>query len=174
MKWADFAGEAPELARFAVDRFEETGLALLGTIRPDGWPRISPLEPVFFKGHLVLGMTWYTNKALDLLRDPRCALNTLVFERDGSDGEIKLRGRAFEVGPDMRGLLEDHLQEKYGWRPSEKSHQLWMDITAAAFLQYVGDLKNVVKEWREGHGLRQRFRRWTLSGYVDLPVQAQQ
>lgn len=169
MNWADFAVESPELARLARERFEEAGLALLGSIRPDGWPRISPLEPVFFEGELILGMTWHTQKALDLLRDPRCALNSLVFERDGSDGEIKLRGRAFEVGPELRLLLDDHLQEKYGWRPSEKSHQFSVDITAAAFLQYIGDLKNVVKEWHEGRGVRQRFRRWTLSGYEEIP-----
>ncbi len=173
MKWAEFATEAPELARLARERFEEAGLALLGTIRPDGWPRISPLEPVFFEGHLVLGMTWHTQKALDLLRDPRCSLNSLVFERDGTDGEIKLRGRAFEVGPEVRSRLDEHLQEKYGWRPSEVAHQFSMDVTAAVFLQYIGDLKNVVKEWREGHGVRERLRRWTLSGYEDLPIAGQ-
>src|SRR5574341_672911 len=160
MKWAEFAVEAPELARLARERMEEAGLALLATIRPDGWPRISPLEPVFCVCHLILGMTWHTQKALDLLRDPRCTLNTPVFERDGSDGEIKLRGRAFEVDAEMRRLLGDHQLEKYGWRPSEKSHQFWMDISAAAFLQYVGELRNVVKEWREGHSVRERYRRW--------------
>jgi hypothetical protein len=38
--------EAPELARQVRERFDATGLSLVATLRSDGWPRISPVEPL--------------------------------------------------------------------------------------------------------------------------------
>ena len=43
---------------------------LVGTIRKDGTPRISPNEPDFAVGRLFVSMMWRSKKALDLLRDP--------------------------------------------------------------------------------------------------------
>ena len=45
MNWRNFASGAPELAAIGVERFEAVGLALVGTVRKDGTPRISPVEP---------------------------------------------------------------------------------------------------------------------------------
>jgi hypothetical protein len=45
--WQQFRDEAPELAAVADDRLPETGLVLVGTLRSDGWPRISPVGPLF-------------------------------------------------------------------------------------------------------------------------------
>ena len=41
MSWQALETDAPELAREGRARFEATGVALLGTIRVDGTPRIS-------------------------------------------------------------------------------------------------------------------------------------
>ena len=71
MTWGKFKSHSPELAALGEERFESTGLVLLGTLRKDGWPRISPVEPLIADGHLYLGMMWQSRKALDLLRDPR-------------------------------------------------------------------------------------------------------
>lgn len=56
--WDEFAGEAPELADLGRKRLEDRGLCLIGTIRTDGTPRISPVELLIFEGRLYLGMMW--------------------------------------------------------------------------------------------------------------------
>ena len=65
MNWTEFSQAAPELARLFRERLEKTGLALIGTIRKDGTPRISPLEAEVFEDDLLLGMMWQSKKALD-------------------------------------------------------------------------------------------------------------
>lgn len=50
VSWQQFEEEAPELARTAGDRFSDSGLVMLGTIRVDGSPRISPCEYTIFDG----------------------------------------------------------------------------------------------------------------------------
>ena len=45
MTWEEFKNAAPELAALGEERFEATGLVLVGTLRKNGWPRISPVEP---------------------------------------------------------------------------------------------------------------------------------
>ena len=45
MRWHEFAAQCPELAELAAARFGADQLVLLGTLRPDGSPRISAVEP---------------------------------------------------------------------------------------------------------------------------------
>src|SRR6266545_4787513 len=97
MNWTEFTEASPELAGLFRERLDKTGLALIGTIRMDGTPRISPLEADVFEDHLLLGMMWQSKKALDLIRDPRCLVHSVVANKDGTDGETKLRGRAVDV-----------------------------------------------------------------------------
>ena len=92
MNWAEFTQASPELADLFRERLDKTGLALIGSIRKDGTPRISPLEADVFEDHLLLGMMWQSRKALDLLRDPRCLVHSVVANKDGKDGEVKVRG----------------------------------------------------------------------------------
>ena len=48
--WTSFADEAPEIAALAEPRIAATGLLMLGTLRRDGFPRISPVEPTLMAG----------------------------------------------------------------------------------------------------------------------------
>ena len=95
--WGEFAVSEPELSATGEAQFARSGLALAGTLRRDGWPRISPVEPFIVDGQLYLGMMWRSVKALDLLRDPRCVVHSTVSDRDGTEGEFKVYGRAREV-----------------------------------------------------------------------------
>ena len=70
MTWQEFALRNPGLAALGQERLNRNGLVMLATLRKNGWPRISPVEPLFFNGQLYLGMMWRSQKALDLLRDP--------------------------------------------------------------------------------------------------------
>ncbi len=137
MDWNDFKEAAPDLAKLGEERFESFGLVLVGTIRRNGWPRISPVEPLIVDGELYLGMSWRSRKALDLLRDPRCTVHSVVSNRDGSEGEFKLYGCARdEVSPERRRVYAETLSEKLGFDLEEEEdwHLFAVDIESAAFL----------------------------------------
>ena len=149
VSWGVLAERDPELAALGLDRFERTGLALVGTLRKNGWPRISPVEPVIAEGQLYLGMMWQSVKALDLLRDPRCTVHSTVSDRRGSEGEFKVYGRAVDVTDQAeRDRFGEALFEKIGWRPEEPDYHLFsVDIESAAW-SIIRDGERVQKVWR--------------------------
>ncbi len=69
--WPEFTHAAPRIAAIFARRHAATGnLCMLGTLRSDGFPRISPVEPRFFADQLwIVGMP-NTTKFRDLARDP--------------------------------------------------------------------------------------------------------
>ena len=167
MNWTEFSQAAPELARLAEERFEKTGVILLGSITAVGTARISPVEPLIVDGELMLGMMWQSKKALDLLRDPRCLVHNTIANKDGTDGEIKLRGRAMDVeDPAKRERYGEDLFKKINWRPEGPYHLFSVDIESIAFVKSTADGQEF-KMWRAGAEVREKVRRWTGSGYVD-------
>lgn len=98
--WNQFRREAPETAAVVERRIAATGLALLATIRTDGFPRVSPLEPLIGEDRIWLGMMPGSTKALDLRRDPRLCLHTATADKDVADGDAKLWGRAVAADDD--------------------------------------------------------------------------
>ena len=91
--WTEFAAEAPEIAELGEKRLAATGLMMLATLRKDGFPRISPAEPVLAKDRLVLhderlwlGMMPDSTKSNDLKRDRRFALHTATADKMVSEG----------------------------------------------------------------------------------------
>ena len=135
--WHQFATQAPELAALGEAQFARTGLALVGTLRRDGWPRISPVEPFIVDGELYLGMMWRSVKALDLLRDPRCVVHSTVSDREGTEGEFKVYGCAVEVTDlEERGRFGDAVYAAIGFRPEEPEfHCFAVAIESVAFSQ---------------------------------------
>jgi len=165
VNWGEFAGAAPELAALGEERFERTGAILVGTIRRDGTPRISPVEYLLFEGRLFLGMMWQSRKALDLLRDPRCLVHSMVVDKSDPAGEFKLRGRALAVqDPEVVELYCQALQEKINWRPDGPFHLFAVDIERITFIKYAENGDQLVREWRPGAPPNERLRRWTGSG----------
>ncbi|MDP9297120.1 MAG: pyridoxamine 5'-phosphate oxidase family protein, partial [Actinomycetota bacterium] len=63
MKWVEFEQACPQIASLARERFAKDELVMLGTLRSDGSPRISPCEIDIVEGHLCLGMMWRSKKA---------------------------------------------------------------------------------------------------------------
>jgi hypothetical protein len=153
LTWSDFAAKAPELAELGRERFRRPGIVLVGTIRRDGTPRISPVEYYEVEGHLLLGMMWQSFKARDLLRDSRCLVHSVVTSRAGDEGEFKLRGRAVDVlEPSLRSAYGDATEAEIDWRPSEPFHLFTVDVEEAAFVIYEED--------------EQRTTRWTRAGGI--------
>jgi hypothetical protein len=137
--WDQFESEAGPLAAIARERFDDAGLILLGTLRRSGGPRISPVEPVISEGRLYLGMMWRSLKALDLRRDERCVVHSLVTKAGGSEGDVKVYGRGMEIAdPDERQRYGTALYAKIGWRPSGDFHLFAVDIDEVGYIRVEG------------------------------------
>jgi Pyridoxamine 5'-phosphate oxidase len=100
MNWSAFEAAAPALAGAAKARFEATHIALLGTLRRDGSPRISPIEPYFTADELLLGAMARSAKARDLMLDPRCVLHNAISDPNAGEPEFKLYGTVEQVAAD--------------------------------------------------------------------------
>jgi len=124
--WPEFTPAAPRIAAVFARRHAATGnLCLLGTLRSDGFPRISPVEPRFFEDELWIAGMPNTTKFADLARDPRFCLHTATVDSEVKDGDAKLWGVVedvqdkalhqrfaealfVETGFDIRGQEFDH------------------------------------------------------------------
>jgi len=97
--WSELEAGAPQIARLGMERLASTRVATLAALRPDGSPRISPVEPCLAGGCLRVGAMSWSRKAADLSRDPRYALHSAIANPDSGTGELKLRGRAAIASP---------------------------------------------------------------------------
>ena len=140
MRWDEFAASAPELAALGHEAFEEQHLSVLGTLRRDGWPRLSPCEIYFVEGELMLGMMRNSVKAGDLLRDDRITVVNGQAERIPRRGDFKIYGRASEV-------TDARLRDRYGetiyaaieWRPEEPFPLFAVDIVSVSYISFADD-----------------------------------
>jgi Pyridoxamine 5'-phosphate oxidase len=153
VRWAEFDIVAPRLADLGTDKLLGPGVVLVGTIRRDGSPRISPVEPFVLDGELRLSMLWGSHKAADLARDPRVLVHNIVTSRDGGDGEFKLRGRC--RAQQDRATLERYAEAvsaALGWEPDlDRVHLFSVDIDSVSYLRYdnaTGDQFTVL--WPQG------------------------
>lgn len=91
--WAQFTKEAPYVSEVFSRRHAATGkLCMLGTIKADGSPRVSPMEPNVVEGQLVLVGMPGTSKFRDLTKDPRFELHTATIDTGVSEGDAKVSG----------------------------------------------------------------------------------
>lgn len=149
VSWRTFAVAAPELAAVAQEQFAPGHVALVGTIRADGSPRISSVEPHLMEGELYLGMMWQSRKALDLLRDPRLLLRNAVCTSTGDETEINLRGRAVEIHDlDLRQRYVAAVAERIAWQEPH-FHLFVVQIESASLIRY-GQGQQAVKLWPDG------------------------
>ncbi len=128
--WTQFTADAPRVSAIFTRRHAATGkLCMLATLRADGFPRISPMEPQIFEDRLLLIGMPGTRKFEDLRRDPRLSLHTATVDTMVSDGDAKLWGTALDIsgetaiferfaehlfaesGMDLRGVGADHFYE---------------------------------------------------------------
>ena len=150
--WEELAAAAPELAARGRERLEATGVAMLGTIRADGSPRISPVEPHLHGGELLFAAMRWSAKAHDLRRDPRCVLHTAVVGPDAGEDELKLYGRA--------ALAADRGTE--GWwteRPPGAADVYRLEIEQAVLVSWETEAGTMtVGAWSADGGYRERRR----------------
>jgi general stress protein 26 len=153
--WSEFAEAAPETAALFLRRLETTGMALLATVRRDGSPRISPLEPDVSAGRLWLGSMPDSTKSRDLRRDPRCCLHSATEDKNVQNGDAKLFGRALEVTDvDERTAYVASVKEKTGNDLDAMPggfDLFWLDIGGASGLQLGADGQHLrITAWEAG------------------------
>jgi hypothetical protein len=158
MDWRDLAEAAPEIARLGKERLDQARVALLATLRKDGSPRISPVEPYLSRGHLLFGAMSWSLKTRDLLRDPRCVLHSAVTGPDNGEGELKLYGRAIEADDQIRNSCQG------GWwleRPPDAATVFALDIEQATFISWdTAHGQMTVRQWSPRRGLTETRRRY--------------
>jgi hypothetical protein len=149
----EFAGAAPRIAGIFTRRHAATGnLCLLATLRSDGFPRISPMEPRIFEGELWLVGMPDTTKFRDLHRDPRFCLHTATVDTQVRDGDAKLWGVVHDVpDPALHQRFATDLFEQTGFdlRGQLFSYFYATDLTGASAVE-VGDGHLDVTIWQPG------------------------
>ena len=160
MRWDEFSAAVPELASLGEERLRSRELCLVGTLRRNGWPRISPVEPEFVDGELMLGMMWRSPKAIDLLRDPRLVVHSTLTDRHDLSGDFKLYGTALVIrDPDRRAAYRAAVRARIDWEPAEPRYHLFaVDIDSAGFVTFADPRYGLA--WSPKAGLR----RWAIAG----------
>jgi hypothetical protein len=155
--WQQFVSEAPRIAEVFTRRHGATGnLCLLATLRSDGFPRISPMEPGVFEGRLLLVGMPGTTKFRDLGRDPRFCLHTATVDPYVGDGDAKLWGRAVnEQDPALHERFATNLFETSGMDLRGQAFDPFYvaDLTGASSVTFE-DGQLTITIWRPGQGER--------------------
>jgi Pyridoxamine 5'-phosphate oxidase len=157
MRWGELEVGAAEVAGPGRERLEAAGVALLGTLRRDGFPRISPIEPYLAAGNLLLGAMARSWKARDLRRDPRCTLHSVISRPNAGEVELKLYGRAVEV----TDAVVRNAAGRAWWvsRPAEQAYVVSLDVESAALVEWdLGRGEMTVTRWSAEAGLTRATR----------------
>lgn len=142
--WSRFAADAPQLADQVRQRFAANLHHVLGTLRPDGAPRLSGTEVTIEADAITLGMMAGSHKLADVRRDPRVELHSAPLEDDLAAGDAKLTGHLVELDGGVPG------------QPDAGRFELL--LTGVSLVQVQGD-ELVFRTWAPGRGQRERRRR---------------
>ena len=150
-RWEEVLRAAPQLAAAVQARFDAYGLGLLGTLRRDGWPRLSGVEPLFAGGELWLGMMPNSLKARDLFRDGRFALHNATTDKQVTEGDARITGVArFVDSQEEMAYYRKAFEERAGYPPGEGEFHLFRgDVREISMIRPGGDYLNI-DWWREG------------------------
>jgi Pyridoxamine 5'-phosphate oxidase len=151
--WNEFTEAAPRIAAIFTRRHAAAGkLCMLATLRSDGFPRISPMEPRIFEGQLWLVGMPNTTKFRDLGRDPRFCLHTATVDTEVKDGDAKLWGVVDDVrDPALHQRFAVDLFEEMGLdlRGERFDHFYAADLVGASAVE-VADNHMDVTIWKPG------------------------
>jgi nitroimidazol reductase NimA-like FMN-containing flavoprotein (pyridoxamine 5'-phosphate oxidase superfamily) len=112
-------------------------VAVLGTLRGDGRPRISPCEVYFTDGELLLGMMPNSKKVDDLRRDPRITVVNGQEHREPKFGDVKVYGSAREITePGVRQRFGDEQYALIEWRAPNDAPLFAVDVESASYISF--------------------------------------
>jgi Pyridoxamine 5'-phosphate oxidase len=161
--WKEITQTVPEFAARVAAWFAADKHAVLATLRADGSPRVSGIEPLFFD-ELWLGSMPGSRKGADLRRDPRFALHGYTssnrMDPTTGVGDAKVSGRALEVTD--QATIDAYLEQcrAHGApAPEGMDFELFRaDIQEVVAISVEGD-QLVVETWRPGQELRRHARK---------------
>jgi len=155
--WKSFVADAPGIAAVFLRRHAAAGnLCMLATLRSDGSPRISPMEPRITRGQLILVGMPGTLKFRDLARDPRYSLHTATVDPHVGDGDAKLWGVVRDVREKaLHKAFADELFEESGFDLRGQSFDPFYvaDIACASAVAFE-DGQLTLTLWKPGEGER--------------------
>jgi hypothetical protein len=139
--WSEVVAASPELAEAVQERFDAHGLGLIATLRRDGSPRISGIEPLFAMNELWLGMMPDSRKALDLLRDGRFALHSATTDKQVTYGDARIAGVAVSVDDEQEfSRFREAFAANTGYPPPDGPFQLFRaDVREMSMIKPGGD-----------------------------------
>jgi hypothetical protein len=159
--WQAFTASEPELAARALAILTSTTNAVLGTIRADGTPRLSGIDPFVANGELHLGSMPGARKGHDLKRDPRLVLHGIPWEsrrvregaEDPGDGDVKLTGRAVLADDDEKRAAFAAFADERGFEPpdTDSADVFRIDLETVVVIS-VADDQLVIDRWSADEG----------------------
>ena len=172
--WHDVAADAPDLAARAKAVLASSTNAVLGTLRTDGSPRLSGIDPWFSSRELCFGSMPAARKLADLRRDPRLALHSVPWEsRRPAEGEdastvieadVKVSGQARQVtdAGELRELAEAFAAHRGFPMPGDPDDgdedpdggAMFAVLIDSLAITSVADEQLVIEVWTPGTGLR--------------------
>jgi hypothetical protein len=157
--WGEIESAEPALAARARACFTATRNAVLGTVRRDGSPRLSGIDPFLFDGEMWIGSMGRARKGADLRRDPRMALHCVPWEsrlvaegEPAPAGDAKLTGRAQLVSD--RATIQrvtGHTNETTGFEAPDDSDFFRIDVQELVLIS-VEDDQLVIDRWTADGG----------------------
>lgn len=167
--WKSFTAAEPRLAARAAAVLDSTTNAVLATLRADGSPRLSGIDPFFASGELWIGSMPGARKGDDLRRDSRVALHSIPWESrrlrpegigneadvDGSspsgsaldEADVKVAGRAVLLEDvDEHARLMAWFVAERGFEPPGPSDLFRIDLTSVVVITVAGD-QLVIDRW---------------------------
>jgi hypothetical protein len=146
--WSEFTSGAPELARSVEERLSSGRYALLGTIRTDGFPRISGVVPHFVDGELLLLMRADSAMTQDLRREPRCSLHSGPGDTGFVGMDAKVQARAVEIEDPLR--IDDLLTSLGSTATSATIAAFSLHPVDSSTIRLADGHRHQVDTWREG------------------------
>jgi hypothetical protein len=140
--WKEFEEQAPKFAAFGKARLQ-SGVAYIGTIHPDGSPRVHPCTPIIGE-QLFLFMEPTSPKGKDLLRDPRYTLHCAVEDSSGGSGEFYVRGHGTLMNDP---LLREQAVSASSYAPADR-YILFVFTVEFAFMNIYVDGKSHAERWK--------------------------
>ena len=152
----------PDLADRARAVLSSTTNGVLATIRRDGTPRLSGIDPFVLGGDLCIASMPGARKAQDLRRDPRMALHSIPWDsrrirdnvEDPGDMDVKLNGIAtLTTDPDVVRSLRELLKAERDLVPPETADLFTIGIESLTLLSVSGEYL-IVDRWSAAEGRR--------------------
>ncbi|MHA2102955.1 MAG: pyridoxamine 5'-phosphate oxidase [Candidatus Hodarchaeales archaeon] len=142
--WKDFSNLKPELAKFGKNSFK-SGVAYLGTIRKDEFPRVHPVTPIISSERLFIFMEPTSPKGYDLRRINRYAIHSNVNDTDGSNGEFRISGYAKLIEDDN---IRKEAVEASSYKPNDRYILFDLSIEEAGSTVYLNE-KPKYENWKK-------------------------